>query len=164
VRFVPVAGNATLFEMAVDIGCPRRSVFALLADIQDHEPIPRAKHVRMVKLPSTATRLGSWWDEHVRLIPGVWLTIQSVVTELEEPTTMGMDFHSRWFDGHLTYTLQPSGSNTTLHQHETIRLRWPLSWFPGHVERTLRKQLGTRLVEIRSLAETESRHHVRLGP
>jgi hypothetical protein len=80
-------------------------VFAVLADIQNFEPLPIDAQVKMTKHPASPTRVGTRWVEKVRVFAGWWLSTQSVVADIEEPETIGMDFSSRWFDGHLTYAL-----------------------------------------------------------
>ena len=42
------------------------------------------------------------------------------------PDRDGMDFNSAWLYGHLTYTIDASPEGSTLHQRQTVRLRWPL--------------------------------------
>lgn len=75
------------------------AVFAVLVDIQDFEPIPRDEVIRLVKEPAGATTIGTRWHEWVRLAPGCWLYVESVVSELEPPIRYGMDFRSRWLSG-----------------------------------------------------------------
>lgn len=146
------------FDLSVEISAAPGAVFDFLADIQDHEPIPRDAHVRMVKHPPSQTRRGTRWDEHVRLFPGVWLTVASVATDVDAPTTLEMEFRGRWFDGDLTYTLQTSEGGTTLHHREVIRLKRPLGWFPGRVEHVLDRQLRQRLTDIKALVERGGSH------
>jgi hypothetical protein len=71
---------------------PRSAVFALLADIQQAEPLPRRAVVRMEKDPAGQTAVGTRLHEAVRLAPGCWFHIASIVTELEPPTRLSMDF------------------------------------------------------------------------
>jgi hypothetical protein len=58
------------FDLSVAIRRSPTAVFGLLADIQDHEPVPLDARVRMTKHPSIATRVGTRWDEKVRIAPG----------------------------------------------------------------------------------------------
>jgi uncharacterized protein YndB with AHSA1/START domain len=141
------------FDLLIAIRAPPRLVFAVLADIQNFEALPIDAQVKMTKHPASLTRVGTRWDEKVRVFGGWWLSTESVVTDIEEPATIGMDFSSRWLDGHLTYTLDASEGGTALHQRESLRLRWPLRWFRSQVERKLRSQLQSRLVDIRNLLE-----------
>ncbi len=91
-------------------------MFALLADIQDHEPLPLDAQVKMTKHPSTATRVGTRWDERVKIAPGWWMSIESIVTDIRPPSVLGMDFHSAWLYGRLTYAITPSAGGAMLHQ------------------------------------------------
>jgi len=150
-------GDPTLnFDLSVVIRRPPAAVFALLADIQEHEPVPLDARVRMTKHPSTATRVGTRWDERVRIAPGWWMSIQSVVTDIRQPSLLGMDFSSVMLYGHLTYTINATPEGTTLQQRETVRLRWPLRWLATRVERRLRARLIRRLAELRDLLEADS--------
>jgi hypothetical protein len=88
----------------VAIGRPPAAVFAFLVDVQEHEPIPRRAAIRMTKIPAGPTAAGTRWHEQVRLMPGWWMTVDSVVTDIDEPAVLGMDFRSSWCTGHLTYT------------------------------------------------------------
>jgi hypothetical protein len=47
--------RALHFDLSVEIRRPPAAVFAVLADIQDHEPIPRDTRVKQTTHPSTAT-------------------------------------------------------------------------------------------------------------
>lgn len=74
-------------DLSVAIRRSPATVFALLADTQDYEPVPLDARVRMTKHPSiatrvgTSTRVGTCWDEEVRIAPGSWMSIESVVTD-----------------------------------------------------------------------------------
>jgi hypothetical protein len=103
-------------------------VFAFLADIQDAEPIPRQAVVRMVKEPAGPTAVGTRWHEQVRIAPGCWLGIASVVTQIAEPSRLGMDFRSRWFAGHLIYEIKAAPGGSLLRQEETLQPRVPMCW------------------------------------
>jgi len=150
------ADSALNFDLSVEIQRPPAAVFALLADIQNHEPIPLDERVKMTKHPSTATRVGTRWDERVKIAPGWWMSIQSIVTDIRPPNVLGMDFHSAWLYGHLAYTIAPSPEGTTLQQRETVHLRWPLRWFSTRVECRLHAQLVRRLAELRDLLEADT--------
>ena len=161
----PVAGqqrgraDSTLtFDLSVEIRRSPAAVFALLADIQDYEPVPFDAHVKMTKHPSAVTRVGTRWDEKVKIAPGWWMSIESVVTDFRPPGVLAMDFHGAWLCGHLAYSITPSPDGTTLHQHETVYLRWPFGWVSTRVERRLRAQLGRRLAELRDLLEADTRY------
>jgi len=144
------------FDLSVEIRRPPAAVFALLTDIQDHEPIPRDARVKMMKHPSTATHVGTRWDERVRIGPGWWMSIESIVTDIRPPNVLGMDFHSVWLYGHLVYTITPSREGARLQQRESVHLRWPLRWFSTRVERRLGARLGRRLAELRDLLEADT--------
>jgi hypothetical protein len=77
----------------------------------------------MVKRPAGRTAVGTRWQEYVRLAPGCWMRIESVVTKADEPVRLGMDFQSSWFTGHLTYEITGTADGSTLHHHETLRPR-----------------------------------------
>jgi uncharacterized protein YndB with AHSA1/START domain len=151
------ADSALNFDLSVEIQRPPTAVLAVLADIQNYEPIPLDARVKMTKHPSTATRVGTRWDERVKIAPGWWMSIESVVTDIQPPSLLGMDFHGAWLYGHLAYTITPSPEGATLHQRETVHLRWPLRWFSTRVERRLRAQLSRRLAELRDLLEADLR-------
>jgi hypothetical protein len=85
--------------LSIVIRRPGAVVFALQADVQDAEPLPRRAVVRMEKTPFGPTGVGTRWHEAVRFAPGCWLHIESVVTELEPPKRLSMDFTTRWFIG-----------------------------------------------------------------
>ena len=131
-------------------------MFAFLADIQEAEPIPRRAAVKMVKEPSGPTAVGTRWHERVRLVPGLWLHIESVVTEIAEPSRLGMDFHSNWFTGHLTYVIQADAGASLLRQHETLHPHGPLLWLERIIEPYLGRQLVRRLQDIQQLLERQT--------
>ncbi len=110
----------------------------------------------MVKEPSGRTALGTRWHEQVRMVPGLWLYIESVVTEVAEPSRLGMDFHSGWFAGHLTYEIQADAGGSLLRQQETLQPRGPVLWLEKIIEPYLRRQLLRRLQDIRQLLEGET--------
>ena len=56
------------FDLSVMIRRPAAEVFALLADIQDAEPLPRRATLRMEKDPSDPTAVGTRWHEAVRIL------------------------------------------------------------------------------------------------
>lgn len=146
------AGLAT-FDLSVAIRCPSSAVFALLADIQNAEPIPRRAAVRMIKEPVGPTMVGTCWHEHVRLVPGFWMHVESVVSDLEQPRLLGMDFWSPWFIGHLTYRIEPTADGSVLRQQETLRPHALLRWLTPVIERRLRPRLVQRLDDIKVLLE-----------
>ena len=141
------------FDLSVAIRRPPPAVFALLADIQDAEPIPRSAVVRMVKEPAGPTAVGTCWHEWVRVAPGCWLHTESVVSDVREPYQLGMDFTSLWFAGHLSYDIEPAADGTILHHRETVRLRALLRWLSPLVERALRPRLRERLADIKAILE-----------
>lgn len=141
------------FDLSVAVARTPQEVFAWLADVQDHEPIPRRTVVRMVKEPPGPTRVGTRWHEQVKLAPGWWLRVESIATRVEDPDRLEMDFRSPWFCGHLAYELDEAETGTVLHQRETIRLRAPLGWLTPLVERSLRSHLVERLGDIRAVLE-----------
>jgi hypothetical protein len=147
-------GRPLSFELSVAIGRPPPAVFAFLADVQEHEPIPRGAAIRMTKIPPGPTAAGTRWQERVRLVPGWWMRVDSVVTEIGEPAVLGMDFRSIWCTGHLTYTIQATAQGSILHQRETLLPRWPLRPLAAWVDAGLRPRLLTRLADIRALLES----------
>lgn len=144
------------FDLFVAIGCPPPEVFAFLADVQDAEPIPRRNTVTMVKEPAGRTTRGTRWHEQVRIAPGLWLHVESVVTDIAEPSRLGMDFHSNWFNGHLTYEIQADTGGSLLRQHETLHPRLPMRWLGRFIEPYLRRKLVRRLQDIQQLLEREA--------
>jgi uncharacterized protein YndB with AHSA1/START domain len=140
-------------DLSVMIRRPPRRVFALLADVQDAEPLPRRAVVRMEN-PSGPTAVGTRWHEAVRFAPGCWLGIESIVTELEPPERLGMDFSTRWFGGHPTYDIEPTQEGCVLLHRETLRPRALLPWLPAVIAPRLRSHLVERLADIRDLLES----------
>jgi hypothetical protein len=144
---------ACTIDLATGIRRPPEAVYTLLADIQNAEPIPRRAAVRVIKDPAGPTTVGTQWHEHVRLAPGCWLHIESVVTEADEPRRLGMDFHNVWFTGHLTYEIDGTDNGSVLHHQETLRPRLLLRPFAPFIEQGLRPQLERRLEDIKQLLE-----------
>ena len=118
----------------------------------------------MAKQPSGPTARGTRWHEQVRIAPGLWLRIDSIVTQIEKPCLLGMDFHSHWFAGHLTYEIQAEAGGSVLRQHETLRPRGPMLWLEKIIEPYLRRQLVRRLQDIRHLLERETTPGPRPAP
>lgn len=147
-------GPPLTFDLSVKIRRPPTTVFAFLVDVQDHEPIPTDAHVHMTKHPSSATHVGTRWDEKVRLAPGWWMSVRSVVTNIEEPGLLAMDFSTAWCTGHLTYTIHPAEEGSVVCQHEVLRPRLPVGRMALWVDRRLRAQLLKRLSDIRSQVES----------
>ena len=147
------AAGTCRFDLSMTTTRPAAAVNELLADIQDAEPIPRRARVTMVKEPSGPTGVGTRWHERVRLGPGWWLTVDSVVTEADEPHRLGMDFHSRWFTGHLTYDVLTAGHGSLLRQRETLRPRVLRRVLVPVLERRLGPRLEQRLVDLTQLLE-----------
>jgi Polyketide cyclase / dehydrase and lipid transport len=144
------------YDLSIAIRRQPDEVFAFLADVQDAEPIPQRAAVTMVKEPAVPTAVGTRWHERVRIAPGLWLHVESVVTDVARPARLGMDFHSKWFTGHLTYEIQPDTSGSLLCQRETLQPRGPLRWLDRVIEPYLRRQLVRRLQDIRQLLERET--------
>lgn len=110
----------------------------------------------MVKEPSGPTAVGTRWHERVRLAPGLWLHVESVVTEISEPSRLGMDFHSNWFTGHLTYVIKADAGGSLLRQLETLYPRGPMLWLERIIEPYLGRQLVRRVQDIRQLLERQT--------
>lgn len=138
------------FDLSVAIGRPPAAVFAFLADVQEHT----SAGIRMTKIPPGPTAAGTRWHEQVRLMPGWWMTVDSVVTEIDGPAVLGMDFRSIWCTGHLTYIIEPAPQGSTLHQREILRPRWPLRPLAAWIDAGLRPRLLARLAEIRAVLES----------
>lgn len=141
------------FDLSVRIERRPEEVFALLADVQDAEPIPRRAAVRMTKEPAGSTTIGTRWHERVRILPGYWLRVESVASTVDQPIRLGMDFDSLWFTGHLTYDIEPVPGGCILHQREVLRPRWLLGWMRSFIGRGLRPRLIERLDDIKRLVE-----------
>lgn len=145
--------TAATFDLAVRVARPPEQVFGWLTDIQDHEPLPARARVRMVKEPPGPTRVGTRWHERVRMPGGWWLRVESVVTAVEEPRRLEMDFRNAGFSGHLAYLLAPAPGGTLLRQRETLRLRALVRPFATSVERSLGTHLVQRLDDVRAALE-----------
>jgi uncharacterized protein YndB with AHSA1/START domain len=141
-------------DLSVMIRRSPSEVFALLADIQQAEPLPRRAVVRMEKDPAGPTMVGTRWHEAVRVAPGCWFRIESIVTELQPPTRLGMDFSTRWFGGHLTYEIEPTPDGCILHHREILRPRALLPWMPAIIAPRLQPHTAERLADIRNLFES----------
>lgn len=128
-------------------------MFALLTDIQDAEPIPRSAVVRMVKEPIGPTAIGTRWHEWVKVTRGCWLHVESLVSEVNEPYRLAMDFRSRWLTGHLTYDIEPVAGGSILHHRETVRPRALLRWLSPFIERRMRPRIIERLDDIKAILE-----------
>lgn len=152
------------FDLSIAIRRQPADVFAFLADVQDAEPIPRRAAVKMVKEPSGPTAVGTRWHERVRMAPGLWLHIESVVTKIAPPSWLGMDFHSNWFAGHLTYEIRAAAGGSVLCQHETLQPRGPMRWLEKIIEPYLRRQLVRRLRDIQYLLERGTTSESTHGP
>lgn len=143
------------FDLAVEILRPPQAVFDVLADVQLYvDTVPASGLVRMSKHPGGPTRVGTRWHERVRILPGWWMSVDSVVTEVEPPTLLGMDFRSRWFRGHLTYTLEAVPGGCRLRQRETLRPVGPVRLVARQVDASLRPRLLQRLDDLRTLLES----------
>lgn len=145
---------AHAFDLSVMIRRPAAEVFALLADIQDAEPLPRRATLRMEKDPSGPTAVGTRWHEEVSIAPGCWLQIENIVTEMEPPARLGIDFTTRWFGGHLTYEIETTQDGCILHHRETLRPRALLPWLPAVIAPRLRPHVAERLADIRAFLES----------
>jgi hypothetical protein len=107
----------------------------------------------MEKDPAGQTAVGTCWHEAVRFAPGCWFRIESIVTELEPPTRLGMDFSTRWFGGHLSYEIEPTPDGCILHHRETLCPRALLPWLPAIIAPRLRPHIVERLADIRDRLE-----------
>ncbi len=143
-------GRPLTFDLSVAIRRPPAAVFAFLADVQEQV----GAGIRMTKIPAGPTAIGTRWHEQVRLAPGLWMPVDSVVTEIGEPVLLGMDFRSIWCTGHLTYTVEAAPQGSILHQRETLLPRWPLRWLAAWVDVRLRPHLLTRLAGIQAQLES----------
>jgi hypothetical protein len=147
-------GAGLAFDLSVRIRRPAPEVFPLLADIQDAEPLPRRATLRMVKDPSGPTAVGTRWHEAVRIAPGCWLRIENIVTEMEPPARLSIDFTTRSFGGHLTYEIETTQDGCVLHHRETLRPPASLPWLPAVIAPPLRRHVAERLDDIRAYAES----------
>ena len=141
------------FDLSVEIRRPPAAVFALLADIQDFEPIPRDAVVKLVKEPSGPTAVGTLWHEKVKLAPCIWLHVENLVSEVDAPHRLTIDAHNSWMTAHLTYQNEPVAGGSVQRQHETLRLWAPPRWLGPYVERGLRPRLHQRLSDIKTILE-----------
>ena len=140
-----------VIDLCVEIPVPARAVYALLADIQDAEPIPRRAAVRMAKEPTGVTTIGTRWHEAVKFAPGLWMHVDSVVTDALEPHRLAMDFESIWWSGNLSYDIEATSSGNLLHHRELLRPTLILRPLTGLIERRLRVRIEERLHDIRDV-------------
>ncbi|MDP9883149.1 hypothetical protein J2W21_000639 [Sinomonas atrocyanea] len=143
------------FVASVAIGRPATEVYAFLADVQDAKPLPRRPRVWMVKEPDGPTGAGTRWHERVGVLPGVWMRVESVVTEADEPIRLGMDFRSPWFAGHTVYELTPTFGGCVLRHREGIRPIPPLAVLCAVLGRSRRQHVEERLADIKAVLEGE---------
>jgi hypothetical protein len=116
----------------------------------------------MAKEPEGPTHVGTRWHERVRLVPGCWLSIESVATVLHDPTVLGMDFRSRPWSGHLTYEVEPGADGGSVLRHrETLRVRGPLALLTTPIGRHLRTQIQQRLLDLKQVLEEGSAPQLR---
>ena len=73
-----------------------------------------------------ATAAGTRWHERVRLVHSWWMTVDSVIIEIDQQVVLGRDFRSIWCTGHLPHTIEATSRGSFLHQQETLLPRWPL--------------------------------------
>lgn len=144
------------FDLSVPVRRDAQDMYALLADVQDLEPLPRAPGVRMTKSPGGPTRPGTRWHEQVRVAPGLWMRIESTATATEPPRLLGMDFSSAWFTGHLDYRIEPTPDGCVLRQQERLALRGPFTAAEERVDATLRARVLDRLADLRDVAESRA--------
>ncbi|MFZ5870921.1 MAG: SRPBCC family protein [Actinomycetota bacterium] len=143
------------YDLAVVVRRSARDVFALLVDVQDWTG-DASSPVTMEKLPEGPTVVGTRWRERVRLVPGVWMTVWSQVAALEPERLLDLEFRSVWFQGRLTYVLEPVADGTRLVQRERVRMRGvPRAAVPA-VDRSLRWHLLRRLADIRDALEVRT--------
>lgn len=109
--------------------------------------------MRMAKEPNGPTTTGTRWHEWVRVMPGYWFHVESVVPHVHEPHQLSMDFYSRWLTGHLIYEIEPAPDGSILHHRETVQLRVFLRWLTPVIERRLRLRIMERLADIKALLE-----------
>jgi hypothetical protein len=153
-RLRPRDEGEYLIDREIEIPRLPGAVYAFLADIQEAEPIPRRARVVMVKEPLGPTAVGTRWHERVRLAPGLWLHVESLVTQAEDPHRLAMDFTSRWWTGQLTYEIEATDAGTLLHHREVIRPRALLWSLTPMIGRRLDRKIQERLVDIRALVTT----------
>ncbi|MGX7729658.1 SRPBCC family protein [Rhodococcus sp. 2H158] len=148
-------GTTMDFRLRIPVRRPPGAAFALLADVQEHAGVPARTGVRMSKSPPGPTAEGTRWHERVRLAPGWWMSVDSVVTAIEDPELLGMDFRSAWFAGHLDYRIESTPGGCLLRQHFVLRLPRPLRSWSARVDARLRPRLLDRLAEVRDAIEQD---------
>ena len=136
------------FDLSVMIRRPAAEVFALLADIQDAEPLRAGPPCGWRRTPPTPLRQAPAGTRLVRIAPGCWRQIENIVTEMEPPARLGIDFTTRWFGGHLTYEIETTQDGCILHHRETLRPRALLPWLPAVIAPRLRPHVAERLADI----------------
>lgn len=140
------------FDLSVPVARPPEEVYTLLADVQGVASLAGAG-VRMSKTPPGPTHAGTRWHEHVRLLPGLWMRVESTATDVSPPHALGMDFGAACFSGRLDYEISEAPGGSVLRQRETMRLRGPLGPLAGRVDTLLRPRLLDRLADVRDAVE-----------
>ncbi|HET8561265.1 MAG TPA: SRPBCC family protein [Marmoricola sp.] len=143
-----VGRRTGVIDVSVEIPLPAEVVWDFLADIQDAEPIPRRAVLRMVKEPPGPTVAGTRWHEAVRFVPGLWLHVESVVTQASRPSLLAMTFHSRWWSGDLRYEITDRSGGCLLRHRETVLPHLLLRPLTGWIEHRLRSRVLERLRDI----------------
>ena len=140
-----------VIDLCVEVPLPAGAVYDFLADIQDVEPIPHRALVRMSKDPPGPTTRGTRWHESVRFAPGLWMHVESVVTEAARPQALAMTFHSRWWSGDLRYGITGTSQGCVLRHREVLVPTLVLQPVTGVIERRLRVTIQERLHDIRDV-------------
>lgn len=151
--------TALRYDLEVAVGADPATVYAFLADVQDHTG-PPGSGVRMRKRPAGPTAVGTRWHEEVRLGPGLWMPVDSVATAVDPPALLEADFTSPFFTGWLSYRVEPATTGSTLRQRQVVRPRRSMRWLSRATDAALRPRLLDRLADIRDIVESRD---ARLG-
>ena len=140
------------FDETVTVQRPPEVVYGYLADIQDYSP--RSIIPVHVKRPSGPTRVGTRWEERVRLAPRLTMTTWSEVTAADPPRLLAMRWTSPMMHGDITYTFEPCPEGTRFRYQETLMAHGPFRLAGGLLEGMLLKRLRSRILDLRDLAES----------
>lgn len=140
------------FDETVIVRRPPEIVYPYLADIQEYSP--RSIIPVHVKRPTGPTRVGTRWEERVRVGPFLTLVTWSEASVVDPPHILAMKWTMPMMHGDITYTLDPCPEGTRFRYQETLTAHGPFRLLGGLLESMLLKRLGPRLLDLRDLAES----------
>ena len=139
------------FDETITVRRPPQVVYGYLADIQDYSP--RSIIPVHVKRPGGPTRVGTRWEERVRLAPRLTMTTWSEVTAVDPPRLLAMRWTSPMMHGDIRYTFEPCPEGTRFRYQEKLTAHGPFRPAGRLLEGMLLKRLRSRILDLRDLVE-----------